>query len=115
MPSSKLCFIAFDLFFSLCCSVLLWESRIGMEATAMNHGKGIFIRICVWLGAEKIEQLIWIHSYRKVNLIIVALGQAGRESHLTLMNNLKYKGLVIPAVPCREEKKGILRKNCGKA
>lgn len=71
----------------------------------MNHSKGIFIHICVWLGAEKIEKLIWIHSYRKVNLIIVALGQAWRESHLTLMNNLKYKGLVIPAVRWTEEKR----------
>lgn len=104
LPFSKLHFMAFDLFFSWC-SVLLWEIGIGIEAAAMNHGKGIFIHICVWLGVEEIEQLIWIHSYRKVNLIIVALGQVWRESHLTLMNNLKYKGLVIPAIPYREEKR----------
>jgi len=91
-------------FFPLMFSAAL-GNRIGIEVTAMNHSKGVFIHICVWPGAEEIEQLIWSRSYGKVNLIIVALGQAWRESHLTLMNNLKYKGLVIPTVPWMEEKR----------
>lgn len=64
--------------FSPWCLVLLWEIKIGIEATTVNHSRGIVIHTCVWPDSEKIEKLIWIHCYKKVNLIIVALGQAWR-------------------------------------